>query len=146
MMVDRRWPTCISFAMLGDEKSTTTLDTVPKEKINKRQQSLPHPMCLIWVLLGGGEGRLASADPHTLFAANSAHSNREGPVGTPEQASSLGLCYICPAEGQGSLPDQPWHDTLSPGSPVPHPPETTPGTCSLRHGPQSLSHIPFTPL
>lgn len=24
MMVERRWPTCISFATFGDEKSTTT--------------------------------------------------------------------------------------------------------------------------
>lgn len=121
MMVDRRWPTCISFAMLGDEKSTTTLDTVPKEKINKRQQSLPHRMCLIWVLLGGGEGRLASADPHTLFCCQQHTQQQRRPSGDTRAGFQPGALLHLPGRGSGITPRPTLARHAVPREPCPSP-------------------------
>lgn len=127
MMVERRWPTCISFAMLGEEKSTTTLDMAPKEHMNKRP--LPHRVCMIWVLLGGAGGtRITSADPQLGIS----------------EASAWDL--LQPSRGSEITPRLTWAQHPPPGSPhqVPHPPETTPSTGDLPHSPQFLSHIPHT--
>lgn len=71
MMVDRRWPTCISFAMLGDEKSTTTLGAVSKESKRIKGSSHYHIGVFNVVLLWahgeqGGAGRAAQAPRTTL--------------------------------------------------------------------------------
>lgn len=94
MIVDRRWPTCISFAMLGDEKSTTTLHST---RGKTKSSSHYHTVCLTWALLGEQGWASRSLLP-------TAHSSRGGPQGTWKQASSLGLCCTHQTELGTTLP------------------------------------------
>lgn len=119
MIVERRWPTCISFAMLGDEKSTTTLDSTKGKHIIKGSGHYHIPRVssgFCWQVEWGE--RSSPLLPLTSFAASSTQQKRRG---RSEQAFSLRLCCTHSAQGQRSLPEWSRQNTQSSGSPGPSP-------------------------
>lgn len=151
MMVERRWPTCISFAMLGEEKSTTTLDMAPKEHMNKRP--LLHLVCMTWVLLGGAGGtRITSADPQQgtseasawdLLQPSQDHSQTDlGRTPTPRE----------PSPSPSPTRDHSKYRWPAPRSPVPKPHPTYSALTTCWHGhllstslPGGISKLPAVP-
>lgn len=97
--------------MLGEEKSSITLDTVQNEKMNKVETTAittSRVSCgFCWV--GGGRHAHAAWQQSSL-------------LGTSEQVSTQ-VSTASPPEGQGSVPDRSGHNMLpsgSPGTPLSH--------------------------
>lgn len=92
--------------------------------MNKRQQSLPHPMCLIWVWGGQGGGRGEQGSPPLNLTPSllpTAHSNREGSAGDTRAGFQPGALLHPPSRGSGIAPRLTLAQHVVPGEPCSSP-------------------------